>query len=163
MQASLDELRNQNNEGGNNGEGRRRRRLQDEESPEAVILVDNATAESEDDAADQSQNQTIGNLTEADLALLRAQLMQDIYDDIALNGLMIGSNWLIIQNGTELWVQNFPNITANETAGDANVTDDAAAAAANETQPVEDETAVEDDTENEGFLVGGNATAPSRD
>ena len=162
MQASLDELRNQNNEGGNNGEGRRRRRLQDEESPEAVILVDNTTAESEDDAADQSEDQTIGNLTEVDLALLKAQLMQDIYDDIALNGLMIGSNWLIIQNGTELWVQNFPNATANETVVDANVTDEAAAAAANETQPAEDETADEDDTENEGFLAGGNATAPSR-
>jgi hypothetical protein len=42
--------------------------------------------------------------------------MQDILAQIANQGLKIGNNWVIIQNGENLWVQNFPNASAAEAA-----------------------------------------------
>ena len=90
--------------------------------------------------------------------------MLEIFDEIALKGLKIGNNWLIIQNGTDLWVQNFPNATAgnmtNQTAGAANATNQTAGGA-NETQPAANATETATRPPSEGFLGAGNETAPA--
>jgi hypothetical protein len=57
------------------------------------------------------------------MIMLRESVMQDLLNQIAAQGLKIGNNWVIIQNGEDLWVQNFQNATGGENAtAAANVT-----------------------------------------
>lgn len=87
-----------------------------------------------------------GQQKQTDMEKLKEQVMNDLLDQIQNQGLKIGNNWLIVQKGENLWVQNFLNQT-NETAA-ANETQPSGGAAAqnesaaegNQTQPVGPET-----------------------
>ncbi len=90
-------------------------------------------------------NQTEGGASAAvvqqpDMDKLKQQVMNDLLEQIQNQGLKIGNNWMILQKGDNLWVQNFMNQT-NQTAPAANENQPSGgAAAANETQPEANQT-----------------------
>ena len=43
--------------------------------------------------------------------------MKELLYEISRNGLKIGENWVIYQNGNDLWVSNLNQTAQNETAG----------------------------------------------
>ena len=85
-------------------------------------------------------NQTEGGaaavvVEKPDMDKLKEQVINDLLAQIQNQGLKIGNNWIILQKGDNLWVQNFMSQT-NQTAPAANETlPSGGAAAANETQP----------------------------
>ncbi len=60
-----------------------------------------------------------------DQKAFRQQILKDLMDQIATQGLKVGNNWQIMQVGDNLWVQNF----FNQSAAQQNQT--------NQTQPSE--------------------------
>lgn len=56
------------------------------------------------------QNQTVpesGAAAKQQFDQIKQQVLNDLLIQIQNQGLKIGNNWLIVQNGDNLWVQNF--------------------------------------------------------
>ncbi len=67
---------------------------------------------------------------------LRQHVLNDLLNQIQNQGLKIGNNWLLVQKGDNLWVQNFFNQTNQTQPAAANETQPSGgAAAANQTMP----------------------------
>lgn len=124
------------------------------------------------------QNQTVpesGAAAKQQFDQIKQQVLNDLLIQIQNQGLKIGNNWLIVQNGDNLWVQNFM-AQQNQTA-QANQSQPSGAEQnqtqpeGNQTQPIGPETGANETqptNETEGrvqagaaakFLVGGKEEA----
>ena len=103
------------------------------------------------------QNQTVpesGAAAKQQFDQIKQQVLNDLLIQIQNQGLKIGNNWLIVQNGDNLWVQNFM-AQQNQTA-QANQSQPSGAEQ-NQTQPEGNQ------TQPIGPETGANKTQPTNE